>query len=211
MASAFWNSVSSAAVRVPARRSWARRRASSAASTEISSACSATSARTVTRSGRTSRKPPPTNRTCSSPPMVSWMRSGPGLRMVISGAWRASTPSSPSAPFAIMNSTSPSKRLRSTLTTRSGYFIGSLALLHLFALLARLVDRADHVERLLRQVVVLALEDLLEATDGLASRDVLALAACESLSDAERLGEEPLHLARTRHGFLVVLGKLLHA
>ena len=47
---------------------------------------------------------------------------GPGLRMVISGACRARTPSSPSAPVAIMNSTSPSKRLRSTLTTRSGYF-----------------------------------------------------------------------------------------
>src|SRR5437879_1925361 len=123
MASAFWNSVSSAVDNVPASFSWARRRASSALAIDIASACSATSARTVTRSGSTSRNPPPTNRTCSGPPKVSWIRSGPGLRMVISGAWRARTPSSPSAPVATMNSTSPSNRLRSTLTTRTGYFI----------------------------------------------------------------------------------------
>src|SRR5579859_2519867 len=36
-------------------------------------------------------------------------------------------------------------------------------LLHLVPLLTRLVDRADHVEGLLREVVVLALEDLEEA------------------------------------------------
>src|SRR6267378_8034125 len=120
-ASSFWNSISSPVVSVPASLSCARRRASSAFSMEISSACSATSARTVTRSGSTSRKPPPTKRISSGPPMFSWIRSGPGLRIVINGAWRASTPSSPSAPLAMMNSTSPSKRERSTLTTRSGY------------------------------------------------------------------------------------------
>src|SRR3979490_1841994 len=127
------------------------------------------------------------------------MRNGPGLRIVINGAWRASTPSSPSAPLAMMNSTSPSKRLRSTLTTRSGYFtrihlptrwgggpdsrreagpegtyrISSrrgLTLLHLFTLRPGLVDGAHHVEGLLREVVMLPLEDLLEPAHGLAAR-----------------------------------------
>src|SRR5437868_14677382 len=133
--------------------------------------------------------------------------------MVMRGAWRASTPSSPSAPVAMMNSTSPSNRLRSTLTTRSGYFMpsASFSLLHLFALLACLVDGADHVEGLLRQVVVLALEDLLEAAHGLVPGHVLALPAGEALGDAERLGQEALHLARARHRLLVVFRQLLHA
>src|SRR5437868_10034589 len=190
---------------------------------EISSACSATSASTVTRSGSTSRNPPPTNSVCSGPPIVSLMRRAPGLRMVMSGAWRASTPSSPSAPVAMMNSTSPSNRLRSTLTTRSGNFIpglptawggrrrtrcaagwGRSLFLHLFSLRASLVDRAHHVEGLLGQVVVLAFEDLLEAPHGLGPRHVLAFATGKPLRDAEGLGEEALHLARSRNGLLVV-------
>src|SRR5438093_10224560 len=230
MASAFWNSVSSADVRVPASFSWARRRASSAPATEFHSTGSATSARTVTRSGTTSKKPPPTNRVCSGPPIVSLMRRAPGLRMVMSGAWRASTPSSPSAPVAMMNSTSPSNRLRSTLTTRSGNFIpglptawggrrrtrcaagwGRSLLLHRFGLRASLVDGAHHVEGLLRQIVVLALEDLLEAAHRLAPRHVLAFATGEPLGDAEGLRQESLHLARPRYRLLVVFRQLLHA
>src|SRR5437588_608185 len=230
MVSAFWNSVSSADVRVPASFSWARRRASSAPATEISSACSATSARTVTRSGNTSKKPPPTNSVCSGPPMVSLMRRAPGLRMVMSGAWRASTPSSPETSVAMMNSTSPSNRLRSTLTTRSGNFIpglptawggrrrtrcaagwGRSLLLHRFGLRASLVDVAHHVEGLLRQIVVLALEDLLEAAHRLAPRHVLAFATGESLGNAEGLRQESLHLARPRYRLLVVFRQLLHA
>src|ERR1700680_5298146 len=110
----------------------------------------------------------------------------------MSGAWRAITPSSPSAPFAMMNSTSPSNRLRSTLTTRSGYFIclRGLPLLHLVALSPRLIDRADHVEGLLRKVVVLAVEDLLESTDRLRYRHRLALAAREPLRDVGGLRQE---------------------
>src|SRR6266404_792457 len=122
------------------------------------------------------------------------MRSGPGLSTVIRGACRAITPSSPSAPLAMMNSTSPSNRLRSTLTTRSGYF-NSGCLLHLLALLPRLFDRAHHVERLLGEVVVLALEDLGEAAHRVFDLHVLALTSRETLCDAERLREESLDLA----------------
>src|SRR5712692_7700651 len=212
MASAWLNSISSAVLRVPASLSCARLRASSARSTEISSACSATSASTVTRSGSTSRKPPPTKISSSAPPITSWMRSGPGFRTVIRGAWRAMTPSSPSAPLAMMNSTSPSKRLRSTLTTRSGYFIsGCGGLLHLLSLLAGLLDRAHHVESLLRQIVVLSLEDLREAAHRVGDLHVLALASRETLRDAERLREESLDLASARNRLLVVFRQLLHA
>src|SRR6266851_570760 len=106
------------------------------------------------------------------------MRSAPGLSTVMSGAWRASTPSSPSTPVAMMNSTSPSNRLRSTLTTRSGYF-NSSCLLHLLALLPCLFDGAHHVESLLG-----VLGQLLHAED---RDDVLeVLVALHHLLDALR-------------------------
>ena len=59
-----------------------------------------------------------------------------------------------------------------------------------------LLDVADHVEGLLREVVEIAGEDLLEARDGLLQRDVLAGAARELRGDEERLREEALDLAR---------------
>src|SRR5713226_8773145 len=138
------------------------------------------------------------------------MRSAPGLSTVMRGAWRASTPSSPSAPVAMMNSTSPSNRLRSTLTTRSGYF-NSGCLLHPLALLTRLFDGAHHVESLLGEVVVLALEDLGEAAHGVFDLYVLALTSRETLRDEVGLGQESLDLAGARHRLLVVFGQLLHA
>jgi len=62
------------------------------------------------------------------------------------------------------------------------------ALRQALGLLQRLVDRAHHVESLLRQVVVLALEDLFEPPHCLLHRHVLALAAGEPLRDVEGLG-----------------------
>src|SRR5258708_33489789 len=131
----------------------------------------------------------------------------------MSGAWRASTPSSPSAPLAMMNSTSPSKRLLSTLTTRSGYFtsLRGLLLLHRFALLPRFVDPADHVGSLLRQVAVLAFQDLLESAHRLPDRYRLALAPGEPLGDVAGLREEPLNLASPRHGLLGIVRQLFPA
>src|SRR4051812_9867566 len=65
-----------------------------------------------------------------------------------------------------------------------------------------LVDRADHVERLLRQCVVHALEDLAETAHRLFTRDVLARAAGERLGDEHRLRHEALDLARAANGEL---------
>src|SRR3981081_3216076 len=199
----------------PASRSWARRRASSAAPSLISSARSAPSARPVTRPGSTSRKPPPTKSSVSSDPFR--MSISPGRSVVSRGACRGSMPSSPSAPRQTRKglpcpSTSPSKSERSTLTTRSDTATRLLILrLHLLALLAGFLDRADHVERLLGQVVVLALQDLSEAADGLLHADEAALSAREALRDEEGLRQEPLNLARPRNRLLVVLRKLLDA
>ncbi len=50
-----------------------------------------------------------------------------------------------------------------------------------FRLLDRLFDGADHVEGLLRQVVILAGDDGLEAGDGVLERHVLAGCASEGL------------------------------
>src|SRR5437588_11240958 len=82
---------------------------------------------------------------------------------------------------------------------------------HAFSLLARLFDCADHVEGLLGQVVVLAVNDLLEAAYGVGDLDELAFEARELLRDEEGLREEALNLARARDYKLVLLGQLVEA
>src|SRR5688572_8696714 len=72
-------------------------------------------------------------------------------------------------------------------------------------------DVADHVEGLLRQIVERAAQDLLEARDRLLEGHVLAGAAHELRGHEERLRQELLDLARSRHGQLVVLAELVHA
>src|SRR2546430_1736061 len=218
------------------RRSAARRRASSARDSSMSSARSAASASTVTSSGRTSRNPPETKKNCSSFSLRTFTT--PGLSGVNSGMWRGRMPSSPSAPGATTKSASPLKRRPSTVTMSTcslfsanlslalggrirfgflaGVGFGFLRLRFLLLRRARLAlggghgpaDGADHVEGLLRQVVVLPLEDLAEAADRLFQGHVLAGPVGEDLGDEERLREETLDLARPRDQHLVVLGQL---
>jgi len=72
--------------------------------------------------------PPPT-KISSLCPRLS-IRSGPGFRVVSSGAWLGRMPSSPSAPVANTKSASPSKSRASTDTTRTGIdkpYLSSLA------------------------------------------------------------------------------------
>src|SRR4051812_1823860 len=87
----------------------------------------------------------------------------------------------------------------------------AIALLQRLCLRGDLVDTADHVERLLRQVIVLAREDAAEAADRLFEWHDLAVLAGEHLRNVERLREEALDLARAEHGQLVVLRQLVHA
>src|SRR5690348_18331355 len=113
---------------------------------------------------------------------------------------------------------SPWKMLASALTmsqrmvamvARSGCLL--LGRVHLLALLDGVFDAADHVERLLGQVVDFALDDHLERADGFLQRHVLARRAGEYFRHVERLREETLALARAVHGLLVLFGKLVHA
>src|ERR1700722_9864615 len=80
---------------------------------------------------------------------------------------------------------------------RSGYRrSGGLLGAHVLGLLDRLVDAADHVERLLRQMVDVAVDDHLEAADGFLQRHVLARRTGKHFGHVGRLREEALALAR---------------
>src|SRR2546423_5524262 len=82
---------------------------------------------------------------------------------------------------------------------------------HAAALLDRLLDRPDHVERLLGQLVVLAVENLVEAVDRVLELHVLAGLTRELLGDEVRLREEALDLPRAGDDHLVLVGKLVDA
>src|SRR5438445_13347522 len=70
---------------------------------------------------------------------------------------------------------------------------------HLLRPLDRALDRADHVEGLLGQLVVEPFEDLVEAADRVLELHVLPGRAGELLGDEVRLRQEALDLARALH------------
>src|SRR5688572_9475138 len=108
-------------------------------------------------------------------------------------------PSSPASPGSTTNSASPEKMLSSALTTSTWMVAAAIALLERLRLLEGFLDRAHHVERLLRQRVALAVDDHLEALDRVLEGNVLARRAGEVLRHRERLRQEALDLARARH------------
>ena len=59
-------------------------------------------------------------------------------------------------------------------------------------------------------MVVFAVDNAFEATDGVLQGDVLAGRAGEGFGHEERLGQEALDFTGTRHGVLVFLGQLIH-
>src|SRR6266852_160140 len=81
------------------------------------------------------------------------------------------------------------------------------ARLHFFGLGEGFLDGADHVEGLLRNFVVLAFDDFLEAAHSVFDLDVLAFEAGELRGDVHRLREEFFNAARARHGALVFIGQ----
>src|SRR5512135_1126915 len=111
-------------------------------------------------------KPPPMLK--NSSPLPCFTRSAPSFSVVNSGAWCGRMPNSPSPPGATTISTSPENR-RLSCVTISKWSVAILRLLfHLLADFYGFVDRADHVERLLRQIVVFAFQNFTEAAHGLA-------------------------------------------
>ena len=67
------------------------------------------------------------------------------------------------------------------------------------------IDAANHVERLLGQVVVLTLDDLLEAPDRPFEGDDLAFKAGEPLGDEEQLAKKAMETRRPAHNDFVHL------
>src|SRR6185503_13739025 len=202
-----------------AASSCSRARASSISFTETASSTSARA-----RSSSTLKKPGPVaNSSTSFAPTCT--RVEPALSVATSGACRASTPISPAAPGTISMWASPWKTGPSGVTSSTsnvGWSATSAIsrqygerpsrgrLLHRPRTLDYVLDRADHVEGRLGHVVVLALDDRVEAGDRVLELHVLARRARELLGDEVRLREEPLDLPRPRHDELVLVGELVH-
>src|SRR6185436_12227172 len=130
--------------------------------------------------------------------------------------------SSPSTPGRTTNSASPEKICSSALTTSTWivwamnvpqlpYQPSRASSLQRLRFLECLLDRADHVEGLLGQLVALAVDDHLEALDRVLQRHVLARRAGEYLRDGERLRQEALDLACAGDRELVLGRELVHA
>src|SRR5437588_460647 len=201
-----------------ASSSCARARASSTSAARTASSTSA-----IARSSSTLKKPGPVAYSRTSSPV--WTRVEPAFSVATSGACRARTPISPAAPGTTIISASPSKAGPSGVTREtSKRRLGSLRLLFALLwllllaaaaeplrLLDRLLDRADHVEGLLGQLVVLAVEDLREALDRVLELHVLAGRAGELLGDEVRLREEALHLPRSGDDEPVLVRELVDA
>src|SRR3954452_19118131 len=94
-----------------------------------------------------------------------------------------------------------------TTSTCSGNGL-ALALQRL-RLLEHRLHATDVEERLLGDVVELAVDQLLEALDGVRHGDVDALQAGERLAHEERLRQEPLDLPGPGHDHPVLLGELV--
>src|SRR5437868_15144481 len=186
-----------------------------ARATSISDATIASSTRAIARSSSTWKNPGPVaNVWIWLLSMSTYTRVEPAFSIATSGACRASTPISPAAPGTTIISASPSKAGPSGVTSDTENFgcaMPGLRLRQLLAALDGLLDCAHHVERLLRQVVVLAVEDLCEAADRVLELHELARRAGELRSSEERLREIALDLARTLDDELVLVGELVDA
>src|SRR5215472_10806769 len=95
----------------------------------------------------------------------------PGLIVEISGACPGSTPKFPSVPGTTTISTISESKRRSGVTSSNsrrsgiGYRASGRLCSHLLRLGDGLFDRAHHVKRTLRQIVVVAIDDTFEPFD----------------------------------------------
>src|SRR5688572_13206876 len=205
-----WSWPASARSSSASRISWAR------AAVSKSSRRIASSASMVKPAGVTSAKPPRTKIFCVSPVSV-FTSTRPGFSVLMNGAWRASTVKNPSLPGTTTESTSSDMSSRSG-ETRSKCMGSATAIApasRCFGeparLLDRLLDRPDHIEGGLRQMVVVAVHQAGKALDGVRDVDQHARRARKDLGDEEGLRQKPLDLARPGDGELVLFGELVHA
>src|SRR2546428_10914737 len=136
----------------------------------------------------------------------------PIRRGVRTAACRGRTRKYPWLPGGTISSTASETTSRSGVATSSVRRSATLADLgELLGLVHRLADVADHVEGLLRKLVVLTLDDLLEALHGVGDLHVPSRRARELLGDEERLREKPLDLPCAGDDQLVLVRELFHA
>src|SRR3954447_12074024 len=149
----------------------------------------------------------------------------PGRIVEISGAWPGRTPKLPSVPGTTTISTARETSSCSGVTSSNWTGIrpspshppppakaaSRRFRRHAAGLLNRLLDRADHVERGLRHLVIFAGDDALEALDRVFEVDEYARRAGEHFGDMERLRQETLDLARPRDGQPVLFRQFVHA
>src|SRR4030095_6586660 len=88
--------------------------------------------------------------------------------------------------------------------------ISSFRVSAMISALPDLLDAALHVKVVFRDIVVLAVEDLLERAHRVPDRHLPSFASREHLRRAERLAEETLNLARTEDGLFVFWRQLVH-
>src|SRR6476659_11319888 len=140
-------------------------------------------------------------------------RNSVGSSMPSSGWWWASTPIEPTVVRVETISTSSLKTSPSGVRTSTRNLVRAIrgVPLALVRGLDDAVDAALHEEGRLRQVVVLALDDLAERAHRVVDRHILARRSRERLGDVERLGKEALDLARALHRDLVLVGELVDA
>src|SRR5206468_7991786 len=108
----------------------------------------------------------------------------PGLSAVSMGTWPGRSSNSPSSPGAVSPSVSTCATTPRGVITRTSSLVAramatTSGLRQLGGVGADVVDRAGHREGLLREIVALALEDLLEAAHGVFLRAEDALLAGE--------------------------------
>src|SRR5207248_7985089 len=138
-----------------------------------------------------------------------YSRSSVGSSSASTGSWLARIPIEPSAVCVESISTSSLNSSPSGVSTSAGNFVRATGLF--LGRLDNLVDRALEEERALGDLVVLAVDDLLEAADRVGYFHVRPRGAGELFGDEERLREEALDPARALHGQLVLVGELVDA
>src|SRR6476661_8854870 len=164
-----------------------------------------------------------------------YSRSSVGSSIASTGSWLASTPIEPAAVRVETISTSSEKTSPSGVSTSAVNSVRAMissagrpaprfeekadvrpsetdrSVTSLLGRLDDLVDRALEEERALGHLVVLAVDDLLEAADRLLDFHVGARRARELFGHEERLRQEALDLAGALDRELVLVGELVDA
>src|SRR3954463_12786368 len=194
-----------------------------ASSKSLSCASSAYSHRRRTWLSATETNPPSTAAT-QCPSSIVRTSTWPLASTDITGLWSAMMPISPARVRQFTTVASPDQTSRSAATrdtcmvfaiatpsllAQCWVISGSQALLDLVPLALDVVQTAAHEERLLSDVVVLAVGDLVECLDGLGHRDRRPLEAGELLGHVGVLRQEPLDAPGPADDDLVLLGQLV--